>query len=126
MKAVELGQTGAQVSQLSLGCMHMGTATDETTSFEMLDRYVDAGGNFLDTANCYAWWNDRGSLGGHSESVLGRWFARTGKRDHVFLATKGSALQRDLDAVWGDRDEPYWERRNFDGAGGDNLRRSIR
>lgn len=125
MRNVELGRTGVQVSQLSLGCMLMGTATDEPTTFEILDRYVDAGGNFLDTANCYAWWEDRGSLGGHSESVLGRWFARTGRRDEVFLATKGSALQRDLDAVWGDRDEPYWERRTFDGAGGDNVRRSI-
>jgi aryl-alcohol dehydrogenase-like predicted oxidoreductase len=127
MKTVELGRTGEQVSQLSLGCMIMGTTTDEPTAFEMLDRYVDAGGNFLDTANCYCWWNERGSLGGHSESLLGRWFARTGKRDQVFLATKGSALIRDLDAVWGDRDEVDWSiaYRNFDGAGGDNLRRSV-
>jgi aryl-alcohol dehydrogenase-like predicted oxidoreductase len=126
MKTVELGRTGEQVSQLSLGCMLMGTTTDEATSFTMLDRYVEAGGNFLDTANCYAWWHDRGSLGGHSESVLGRWLARTRKRDQVFLSTKGSALVRDLDAAWASG-EPDWAvaYRNFDGAGGDNLRRSI-
>jgi aryl-alcohol dehydrogenase-like predicted oxidoreductase len=126
MKTIELGRTGEQVSQLSLGCMIMGTTTDEPTAFEMLDRYVDAGGNFLDTANCYCWWNDRGSLGGHSESLLGRWFARTGNRDRVFLATKGTALVTDLDAVWASG-EPDWPLayRTFDGAGGDNLRRSI-
>jgi hypothetical protein len=67
MKTVELGRTGVQVSQLSLGCMLMGTRTDEPTSVQMLDRYLDAGGSFLDTANCYCWWHDRGSYGGHSE-----------------------------------------------------------
>jgi aryl-alcohol dehydrogenase-like predicted oxidoreductase len=126
MKTVELGRTGEQVSQLSLGCMIMGTTTDEPTAFEMLDRYVGAGGNFLDTANCYCWWNNRGSRGGHSESLLGRWFARTGRRDEVFLATKGTALVTDLEGAWASG-EPDWEfaYRNFDGAGGDNLRRSI-
>jgi len=127
MDTVELGRTGEHVSHLALGCMHMGTLTDEETSFAMLDRYLDAGGTFLDTANCYAWWNDRGSLGGHSESLLGRWFARTGRRDEVFLATKASAQMRDIDIMWGDGDEPHFELMgsNFDGAGAETLRRSI-
>jgi aryl-alcohol dehydrogenase-like predicted oxidoreductase len=126
METVELGHTGEQVSQLSLGCMIMGTRTDEPTSFELLDRYTDAGGNFLDTANCYCWWNDRGSLGGHSESLLGRWFARTGKRDQVFLATKGTAQVTDLEGAWAGG-EPDWAfaYQHFDGAGADTLRRSI-
>ncbi|HEY8472113.1 MAG TPA: aldo/keto reductase [Natronosporangium sp.] len=126
MKTVELGRTGEQVSQLALGCMIMGTLTDEQTSFEMLDRYVDAGGNFLDTANCYCWWNDRGTYGGHSEELLGRWFAQSGRRDDVFLATKGAAIPTDLDAVWVDG-QPDWPTayQTFDGAGGDNLRKSI-
>ncbi|NED94800.1 aldo/keto reductase [Phytoactinopolyspora alkaliphila] len=126
MKTVELGRTGEQVSQLALGCMLMGTTTDEASANTMLNRYLDAGGTFLDTANCYTWWEERGSLGGHSEEVLGRWFASTGRRDDVFLATKGTALVKDLDAVWVD-DQPDWERayQNFDGAGGDNLRRSV-
>jgi aryl-alcohol dehydrogenase-like predicted oxidoreductase len=126
MRTVELGHTGEQVSQLSLGCMIMGTRTDEPTSFELLDRYTDAGGNFLDTANCYCWWNDRGSLGGHSESLLGRWFARTGKRDQVFLSTKGTAQVTDLEGAWASG-EPDWAFAydHFDGAGAEVLRRSI-
>jgi aryl-alcohol dehydrogenase-like predicted oxidoreductase len=127
MKTVELGRTGEQVSQLSLGCMIMGTRTDEPTSFEILDRYADAGGNFLDTANCYCWWNDRGSLGGHSESVLGRWLARTRRRDEVFLATKGTAQVNGVEQAWTADGEADWAYayRNFDGAGAETLRRSI-
>ncbi|WP_129664575.1 aldo/keto reductase [Phytoactinopolyspora endophytica] len=126
MKTVELTHTGEQVSQLALGCMLMGTATDEPSSVRMLDQFADAGGTFLDTANCYCWWNDRGSHGGHSEELLGHWFARTGRRDEVFLATKGTALVKDMDAVWA-KGTPDWEvaYRSFDGAGADNLRRSI-
>ena len=127
MRTVELGRTGEQVSHLALGCMLMGTATDEASSFTMLDRYVDAGGNFLDTANCYAWWPGRQYTGGESESLLGRWFARSGRRDEVFLATKGSAWVLDQDQVWAGRDEPDWDlaRANFEGAGADTLRRAV-
>jgi aryl-alcohol dehydrogenase-like predicted oxidoreductase len=127
MRSIELGRTGEQVSQLALGCMLMGTATDEASSVTMLDRYVDAGGNFLDTANCYAWWPARQYTGGESESLLGRWFERTGRRDEVFLATKGSAWVLNQDEVWAGRDEPDWEiaRANFEGAGADTLRRAV-
>ena len=127
MRTIELGRTGERVSQLALGCMNMGSLTDEATSFAILDRYVEAGGTFLDTANCYTWWNERGSLGGHSESLLGRWFARTGRRDEGFLATKAGAQMRDVDLMWGDGDQPRYElmERNFDGAAPETLRRSI-
>jgi aryl-alcohol dehydrogenase-like predicted oxidoreductase len=127
MQTVELGRTGERVSQLALGCMLMGTWTDEESSFAMLDEFVDAGGSFLDTANCYAWWYRRGSLGGESESLLGRWLECGGRRDEVFLATKGSAVVRDLDAVWRADGTPDWKaaHANFDGAGADTLRRSI-
>lgn len=126
MKTVALGHTGEQVSQLALGCMLMGTSTDEQTSAAMLDAYLDAGGSFLDTANCYAWWPGPQWRGGESESLLGRWFARTGRRDDVFLATKGSAAIRDLDAVWAG-DEANWElaRHSYEGAGADTLRRAL-
>lgn len=127
MKTVELGRTGARVSQLSLGCMLMGTETDEPTSARMLDDFVAAGGTFLDTANCYCWWNDRGSLGGHSEEVLGRWFTRSGRRDDVFLATKGTAIPADVDAVFDAAGVPDWEAayRGFEGAGAGTLRRHL-
>jgi aryl-alcohol dehydrogenase-like predicted oxidoreductase len=127
MKTVELGRTGQHVSRVGLGVMQMGTAIDEATSFEMLDRYLDRGGNLLDTANCYMWWHEQGSFGGESEALLGRWFARRGRRDDVFLATKATAIPTDLDLVWDAEGRPDWDAayRSFDGAGADTLRRSI-
>ncbi|GAB4051877.1 aldo/keto reductase [Catellatospora paridis] len=124
MKTVELGRTGEQVSQLALGAMIMGTSTDEPTSVEMLDRYLDAGGNFVDTANCYCWWSREGSLGGESEELLGRWL--TGRRDRVFLATKGSAMVGDQQGLWHDG-QPDWPlaRTRFEGAGAVTLTKAI-
>ena len=101
MQTTELGRTGQQVSQLSLGAMWMGTRTDEPTSFTMLDRYLDAGGSFVDTANCYSWWVIPGTTGGESESVLGRWFASRRNRDRVFLSTKGGAWVAEPDRYRG-------------------------
>jgi aryl-alcohol dehydrogenase-like predicted oxidoreductase len=126
MKSIDLGRTGQQVSRLALGCMIMGTVIDEPASFDILDAYAEAGGSFLDTADCYCWWEDRGSDGGHSEALLGRWLARTGHRDDVFLATKGSGMVDQVDEIWagGSAD---WEvaRRHFAGAGADTLRQAI-
>jgi aryl-alcohol dehydrogenase-like predicted oxidoreductase len=98
VQTTELGRTGEQVSQLALGAMWMGTRTDEPTSLTMLDRYLDLGGSFVDTANCYSWWRIPGTTGGESETVLGRWFASRGNRDRVFLSTKGGAWVHDPDA----------------------------
>jgi aryl-alcohol dehydrogenase-like predicted oxidoreductase len=87
MQLVPLGKTEAQVSELCLGCMYFGTKIDEATAFQLLDQYVDAGGNFLDTANCYAFWID-GGTGDESETVIGRWMKSRHNRDRMFLATK--------------------------------------
>jgi aryl-alcohol dehydrogenase-like predicted oxidoreductase len=127
VKTVELGRTGEQVSQLSLGCMIMGTSTDEATAVRMLDHYIEAGGNFLDTANCYCWWHRPGSQGGESEELLGRWLHRSGRRDDVFLATKGSGMVWDQDGVWTEGAEPDWElaRARFEGAGAKTLKTAI-
>ncbi|WP_052848210.1 aldo/keto reductase [Streptomyces avicenniae] len=128
MKTVALGRTGERVSELALGCMLMGTRTEEATAFTLLDRYREDGGSFLDTADCYAWWESRDSFGGESESLLGRWFARTGSRDDVFLATKGSARLASLDGVWGDGPGPIPDaatRIGYEGAGADTLRRAL-
>ena len=73
-----LGGTGIRVSELCLGAMTFGREADEATSRRMVDRFLDAGGNFLDTANVY---NE-----GHSEEITGR--AIAAKRDEVVLATK--------------------------------------
>ena len=114
-----------EVSRLALGCMLMGTSTDEATSMEMLDRYVEAGGNFLDTANCYAWWPRAGDQGGESESVLGRWLARGGRRDRVFLATKGGGMIDDPVTARGPDGQVDWSKVRFEGAGAGTLRKAI-
>ncbi len=80
------------MTSLVLGAMNFGTLTDESTSFALLDRFVDAGNTVIDTANCYAFWNDPGNRGGKSELMLGRWLAaRPGLRDRLTLATKAGA-----------------------------------
>lgn len=69
--------------------MLFGTVQDERRSFEILDRFVDAGGVWIDTANCYAFWSDPTGFGGQSETLLGRWLARRpGVRDRVRISTK--------------------------------------
>jgi aryl-alcohol dehydrogenase-like predicted oxidoreductase len=79
--------TRREVSVLSLGAMRFGTATDEGTSFAILDRYVEAGGTFIDTADNYAYWVN-GTQGGESEELLGRWRRSRGVGDEIVIATK--------------------------------------
>jgi aryl-alcohol dehydrogenase-like predicted oxidoreductase len=96
MRTVPLGEAGVEVSALCLGCMFFGTRVDEESSMRLLDRYTEAGGAFLDTANNYAFWVP-GGRGGESEALLGRWMRRRGNRDRLFLATKvGGAPGEDL------------------------------
>ena len=76
-----------RVSTIALGAMLMGTTTDEQTSFAVLDRYVEAGGSFIDTANNYAFWVN-GTQGGESEQLLGRWLKSRGVGDELTIATK--------------------------------------
>ncbi|MEV1172834.1 aldo/keto reductase [Nonomuraea sp. NPDC049784] len=80
-------KTRRDVSVLSLGAMLFGTAIDESTSFAILDRFVEAGGNFIDTANNYAYWVN-GTQGGESEALLGRWRRSRGVGDEIVIATK--------------------------------------
>jgi aryl-alcohol dehydrogenase-like predicted oxidoreductase len=82
-------KTRREVSVLSLGTMHFGTATDEATSFAILDRYVEAGGTFIDTADNYAFWT--GTQGGESEELLGRWRRSRGVGEEIVIATKVGA-----------------------------------
>jgi aryl-alcohol dehydrogenase-like predicted oxidoreductase len=82
MRHRTLGGTGTVVSALCLGTMTFGAETDQAGSFAQLDRFVDAGGTFIDTADVYS--------AGVSEEIVGRWLAdRPGMRDRVVLATKG-------------------------------------
>ncbi|CCH16278.1 aldo/keto reductase [Micromonospora lupini] len=79
--------TRREVSVLSLGAMLFGSATDEATSYAILDRYVEAGGTFIDTSDNYAFWMD-GSQGGQSEELLGRWRRSRGIGSEIVIATK--------------------------------------
>ncbi|MER7477892.1 aldo/keto reductase [Streptomyces sp. NPDC126510] len=79
--------TRREVSVLALGAMLFGSVTDEATSFALLDRYVEAGGNFIDTSDNYAFWVD-GGQGGQSEELLGRWRRSRGVGDEIVIATK--------------------------------------
>jgi aryl-alcohol dehydrogenase-like predicted oxidoreductase len=79
-----------KVSVLSLGTMHFGTATDEATSSAILDRYVEAGGTFIDTSGSYAFWVN-GTQGGESEELLGRWRRSRGVGGEIVIATKVGA-----------------------------------
>ncbi|MDM5280722.1 aldo/keto reductase [Paenibacillus silvae] len=90
MRQLTLGKSGPQVSALCLGCLNFGTKTDKSLSYRLLDQYVEAGGNFLDTSNNYAFWNGAG-VGGQSETLLGEWMKEKNNRNRIFLATKVGA-----------------------------------
>jgi aryl-alcohol dehydrogenase-like predicted oxidoreductase len=81
--------TDLDVFPLSLGGNVFGWTADEATSFEVLDAYAAAGGNFVDTADSYSAWVP-GNSGGESESIIGSWLRRRGRRDDVVIATKVS------------------------------------
>jgi len=83
----ELGRSGLLVDPLCLGGNVFGWTVDEATSFSLLDAWVDAGMNFIDTADVYSRWAP-GHVGGESEAIIGKWLKRSGKRDRVVLATK--------------------------------------
>lgn len=82
-----LGRSALQVSPLCFGGNVFGWTADERTSFSLLDAWVDAGFNFIDTADVYSRWAP-GHAGGESEAVIGRWLKQGGRRDKVVIATK--------------------------------------
>lgn len=82
-----LGRSGLRVSPICFGGNVFGWTADEATSFSLLDAWVDAGMNFVDTADVYSRWVP-GHTGGESETIIGKWLARSGKRDKIVLATK--------------------------------------
>lgn len=82
-----LGQSELMVTPLCFGGNVFGWTADEKTSFDLLDRFVAAGFNFVDTADVYSAWAP-GNSGGESEVILGKWMKARGNRDKVVLATK--------------------------------------
>ncbi|KWF24752.1 aldo/keto reductase [Burkholderia pseudomultivorans] len=86
-----LGTSDIQVSPLAFGGNVFGWTADENTSFSLLDALADTGINFIDTADVYSAWVP-GNSGGESETIIGKWLKRSGKRDQVVIATKVGML----------------------------------
>jgi aryl-alcohol dehydrogenase-like predicted oxidoreductase len=87
MEKRRLGQSSLQVPPITFGCNVFGWTTDEKTSFALLDAWLEAGFDFLDTADAYSRWHP-GNSGGESETIIGRWMKARGNRGKVILATK--------------------------------------
>ena len=87
MERRRIGRSGLSVAPLAFGGNVLGWSADEPTSFRLLDAFVEAGFNLIDTADSYSSWVE-GHRGGESESILGRWLTARGRRDDVVLATK--------------------------------------
>src|SRR6476659_9320968 len=87
MKRRRLGRTSFEIAPLAFGGNVFGWTADETTSFRLLDAFVAAGFNFIDTADVYSKWAP-GNQGGESEAIIGRWLKKSGKRNQVVIATK--------------------------------------
>ncbi len=128
MEQVPFGRAGKAVSRVCLGCMMMGTAMDDKASYRVLDRFIAAGGNFLDTANCYAWWMGSGEfIGDESENILGSWMQERHNRHEVFLATKVGARLKDPYNIRGADGIPEWDRvpAEYEGLSSAVLRKGV-
>lgn len=103
MERRQLGRSELRVAPLCFGGNVFGWTADEATSFRLLDRFVDAGLDFIDTADVYSVWVP-GHVGGESETIIGNWLRQRGGRDKVVIATKvGSAMAPDrtgLSKAW--------------------------
>ncbi len=108
----ELGRSGLQVLPIAFGGNVFGWSADEKTSFALLDAFVDAGFNLVDTADVYSAWVP-GNHGGESETLIGKWIKRSGKRDKLVIATKV--------AKWSEH--PGLSAANINAAVEDSLRR---
>jgi len=86
MDVIALGNSHIQVSKLCLGAVNLGTKVDKEHSFALLDRYYEAGGRFIDTANNYSFFYN--GKGGESETVIGQWMKDRGNREELIIATK--------------------------------------
>jgi aryl-alcohol dehydrogenase-like predicted oxidoreductase len=88
-----LGRSALETAPIAFGGNVFGWTADEPTSFALLDAFVDAGFNLIDTADGYSAWVP-GNQGGESETMIGKWLQRSGKRDLVLIATKVAKLAR--------------------------------
>ena len=137
--AFRFGTTDTYLTPMAVGAMIMGTRTPEPEARRILEHFLTdvtpryaapdgtAARGMVDTADCYCWWEVPGEMGGHSESLLGRFFADSGTRGATFLATKATGLLTDLDGVWQADGRANWEvaRTKFVGSAPEVLRSSL-
>ncbi len=86
MKKVIIKNTDIEIAPVNFGGNVFGWTLDEQQSFDILDRFVDGGFNFVDTADTYSWWVN--GVGGQSETIIGKWMKERGNRDRMVIATK--------------------------------------
>ncbi|MEO8175151.1 MAG: aldo/keto reductase [Sphingomicrobium sp.] len=118
-----IGNSALKIAPLALGGNVFGWTADEAASFAVLDAFVDAGGTMIDTADVYSAWAP-GHSGGESETVIGKWLKRSGKRDQVVIATKvgflaglapetiGPACDASLQRLGTDRIDLYYQHKD--------------
>ncbi len=94
MEYRNLGNSGLKVSELALGTMQWGWTADEENAHAIMDAFLEAGGNLIDTADVYSRWIE-GNPGGVSEEIIGRWLKARGNRHQVVLATKAKGRMWD-------------------------------
>jgi aryl-alcohol dehydrogenase-like predicted oxidoreductase len=111
METIALGKTGERVSRMCLGTMYFGSRVGEEQAFDILDRYYERGGRFLDTADNYCFWLD-GFSGDESELCLGKWLKRRKNRGELFLASKCGV-------------RPTGKNGEFEGLSGQAIRKAI-
>ena len=116
MQTRMLGTTDLNVTNLCLGTMQFGWTAGEAASFAVLDAYVAAGGNFIDTADVYSRWAP-GNDGGVSEQIIGRWMKERENREQVIVATKVRG------EMWKGADGEGLSRKHIERAAEDSLRR---
>jgi aryl-alcohol dehydrogenase-like predicted oxidoreductase len=112
MQKHAIGTSDLQITPIVFGGNVFGWTADERTSFSILDACVEHGFNFIDTADTYSGWAE-GHQGGESETVMGKWFRESGKRDKIVLATKVGRLKT----------RPGLSAANIEAAINDSLRR---
>jgi len=92
MSLVSVPNTDLEVSHVGFGGNVFGWTADEQTSHRLISEFIDLGGNFVDTADVYSAWKP-GNVGGESETIIGKWLAKGGRRDDLVIATKVAMLE---------------------------------
>ena|SRR5579871_2884469 len=110
MRYPHLGRTGLRVSELCLGTMQWGWTADETNAQAVMDAFVEAGGNFIDTADVYSRWAHN-NPGGVAEAIIGRWMKDRNNRREIVVATKTSG--------------PMWEGPNGSGLSRKHIMAAV-